>query len=124
MSTLRFKDTFKRFPEYADAIVALRPGEGFGINMNDYDSLYWDPQNNELPPTEEEVKEKLAELIAEWEVLEYRRERYLEYPSVEEQLAMIWDDINSGRLPGKDTSLWFAHINQIKENHPKPNTGE
>ena len=120
MTVLRFRDNFKKFPEYADAIAALTPEASFGISMNDYSTLYWQDDNTVLPPTEVEVKEKLAELIAEWEIEEYRRQRYLEYVSVEEQLALLWDDMDSGRISGKETSLWYAHIKEIKEKYPKP----
>jgi hypothetical protein len=120
MTVLRFRDNFKRFPEYADALAALRPGSSFGISINDYSSLFWAESNTELPPTETELKEKLNELIAEWEIAEYRRHRYLEYASVEEQLALLWDDMDSGRIAGKETSLWYSHIKEIKEKYPKP----
>ena len=120
MTKFNIRDTFKRFPEYADAIVALRPGAGFGINMNDYTSLYWDPNNTDQPPTEDEIKEKVTELIAEWELNEYRRQRYIQYTSVEEQLALLWDDMDAGIIPGKETSAWYSHIKEIKEQFPKP----
>lgn len=120
MTKFNFRDNFKRFPEYADAIVALRPGAGFGINMNEYTSIYWDPNNGNQPPTEDEIKEKLKELIAEWELNEYRRQRYLQFASVEEQLALLWDDLHLGNIPGKETSLWYAHVKEIKEQFPKP----
>ena len=37
-----------------------------------------------------------------------------------EQLDMLWHDIDEGRLPGKETSKWYAHIKAVKEEHPKP----
>jgi hypothetical protein len=120
MTVFRFRDNFKKFPEYADAIAALVPESSFGISMNDYSSLYWQDDNKVLPPTEEEIKSKLNELIAEWEIEQYGRNRYLEYDSVEEQFALLWDDMDSGRIAGKETSLWYAHIKEIKEKYPKP----
>lgn len=114
---IAFKSEFPRFPEYADAIVALRPGAAFGIAMNDYESLEWqDPETT--PPTEEEVKAKLEELIAAWEVVDFKRHRYLAYPELEVQLAMIYDDMAAGRIPGAETSEWFATIKEIKEKYP------
>jgi len=120
MTVLRFRENFKKFPEYADAIAALMPDVSFGISMNDYSSLYWQEDNKVQPPTEEQIKTKLNELIAEWEIEEYRRYRYLEYAPVEEQLALLWDDMDAERIPGKTTSLWYAHIKEIKEKYPKP----
>lgn len=124
MAVLRYRDNFSRFPEYSDAIIALRPGACFGISLNDWNSLYWQAEDNgSMPPTEEEVKAKLQELIAEWEEVEYRRQRYLNYPCIEEQLALLWDDMESGKIPGKETSDWFAKIKEIKENIPKGSVG-
>ena len=124
MAVLRYRDNFKRFPEYSDAIIALRPGACFGISMNDWSTLYWQAEDNtSMPPTEEEVKDKLEELIAEWEEVEYKRQRYLNYPCIEEQLALLWDDMESGKIAGKETSNWFARIKEVKENIPKGSLG-
>lgn len=123
MAVLKYRENFKRFPEYSDAIAALRPDSSFGISMNDYSSLYWQDTNATLAPSEEEIKSKLQELIAEWEVEEYRRQRYLQYPCIEEQLALLWDDMDAGKIPGKETSEWFAKVKEVKENIPKGSLG-
>ena len=124
MGVLRFRDNFKRFPEYSDAIAALRPGSSFGITMNDYNSLYWQGEDNtDMPPTEEQIKAKLKELIAEWEEVEYQRQRYLHYPALECQLALLWDDMDAGKIPGKETSSWYAAIKTTKEAIPKGSLG-
>lgn len=120
MPKVNFRKTFKRFPEYSDAIIALRPGSAFGINMNEYTSLYWDPQNESQPPSEDEIKTKLVELISEWELVEYRRQRYLEYAPLEEQMALLWDDMDAGLIPGKETSNWYAAVKEIKDKYPLP----
>lgn len=119
MSFLKFRDVFKRFPEYADAIIALRPGAAFGIELNNYDSLVWDQSTNEgTPPTEDEIKAKLVELHAQWQEEQYKRLRYLQYPTTEEQFALLYDDMAAGRIPGAETSQWFALIKAVKEQFP------
>jgi hypothetical protein len=35
------------------------------------------------------------------------------------QLEKLWDDMDAGRLPGKDTSEWYKHIKQTKVDIPK-----
>ena len=50
----------------------------------------------------------------------YDLERRIKYDMFAEQLDMLWHDIDEGRLPGKETSKWYAHIKAVKEEHPKP----
>ena len=50
----------------------------------------------------------------------YDLSRRLAYDSVENQLDMLYHDMKNGLVPGKETSTWFAHVNSIKEQHPKP----
>tara|TARA_Y100000296_G_C4985376_1_gene162724 strand:+ start:180 stop:497 length:318 start_codon:yes stop_codon:yes gene_type:complete len=42
--------------------------------------------------TEEQIATKLAELIAEWEALDYARKREVEYPPIAEQLDKIYHE--------------------------------
>ena len=46
--------------------------------------------------------------------------RRMEYPDVADQLDMLFHDMESGLVPGKDTSAWYAAVKSVKENHPKP----
>jgi len=125
MSILR-QNTFPRPPELPDAILALRPGCSFSLSMAmtaqgnlDYDwgTLAW-TADDISPPTEEEAKAKLVELQAEYDLIRYRKDRFDAYPKIEEQLALIYDDI----IAGKDLSSgeWIAAINAVKEQYPKP----
>jgi hypothetical protein len=117
MSFLTARD-FTKYPEYADALLALRPTASFGIGYNDYSSLNW--QSPEISiPSEDEVKAKLDELMAEYLSGKYKKERYVAYPHLDLQLEMLWDDMNAGRIPGKETSQWFAAVQEVKNNIPK-----
>jgi hypothetical protein len=44
--------------------------------------------------------------------------RRLDYPSVEEQLDLLWHDMDEGRIAGKDTSRWFGALKSVKNAHP------
>ena len=120
MSSLKFNQTFTRFPEYADAIIAIKPNAAFGIEMNDYTSLQWNSDENDgnPPPTEDEIRAKLLELHEDWKAEQYKRLRYNEYPTNEEQLALLYDDMAAGRIPGAETSQWFAKIKATKDKYP------
>lgn len=117
MTTKGIRD-FGRFPEYADAILKLCPNAAFGISYNDYSSLTWQSPEIDVP-TEDQIKSKLNQLISEYNKNLYKKKRFESYPTIEEQLEMLWDDMNLENIPGKNTSIWFKKIEKIKENIPK-----
>jgi hypothetical protein len=49
----------------------------------------------------------------------YEVARRYNYPSISEQLDILWHDMNSGTIPGKETSEWFQSIAEVKEKYPK-----
>jgi len=114
MTTLRFRDTFPKYPEYADAIMELRPGKPFSISDNDYSTLQW---YEGTKPTKEDIEEKLEDMIKRYNAINYKKQRYLEYPSVEEQLAMLYDDVKAGNL---ENGKWIESINAVKQKYQKP----
>jgi hypothetical protein len=130
MPISKLRETFKKRPEIPDAIAALRPNHGFSISLAtgnngapgrdnyDWDTLYWSEGNPNPPPTVEETDAKLAELMAEWEAEEYARNRFLNYPKIEQQLAMLYDDIKAGVALSEGT--WFNSVKEVKEQNPKP----
>lgn len=74
----------------------------------------------QVPLTEEEVlewelkKDVQDAKIEDLELTKYKRDRESEYPSIGEQLDMIyWDRV-------KGTAVWDAVITQIKLKYPKP----
>jgi hypothetical protein len=123
MTITRIKKEFTRFPELPDAILQLAPECGFSISMKpetqDYDwgSLMWGGENSLPAPTEEEARNKLKELIQEWELEKYKYDRFMAYPTIETQLAMLYDDIKSG-TPIEEGD-WFKSIQKVKEDIPK-----
>lgn len=49
----------------------------------------------------------------------YDIERKFNYPPIVEQLDALWHDMNSGTIPGKESSNWFNAIKDVKEMYPK-----
>lgn len=50
----------------------------------------------------------------------YDLSRRMDYPGITDQLDMLFHDMESGLVPGKDTSSWYAAVKLVKENYPKP----
>ena len=62
-------------------------------------------------PSEEQIQAKLAELQAEYEANQYQRDRASQYPSIQDQLDMLYHQGIEG---------WKAEIKKVKDAHPKP----
>ena len=96
------------------ALQTLRPGAQWSMANNEYSTLEWHPDNTTTKPSLEELKVEIARLKADYEYREYQRQRALEYPSIAEQLDMLyWDQING-------TNNWQTTINAVKDKYPKP----
>ena len=60
-----------------------------------------------------DIQAKMIEVQAEYDALQYQRDRAKEYPSIQEQLDMqYWDSVNG-------TTTWQDKINEIKTKYPK-----
>jgi len=115
-------------PGLTDAAFALDPAfkggflmkEGFDIRNIDDECFDW--QGDSLgstegftPPTKEELKAKLAELLTEYDSKVYQRHRSIEYPELTEQLDMMYHDQLNG------TTNWKEAVDAVKNAYPKPN---
>jgi len=64
---------------------------------------------DQTPPTEKEIEDKLQELQADYDAKKYQRDRI--YPPIGDQLDQIfWEGIDE----------WKKVIKAVKDAHPKP----
>ena len=61
-------------------------------------------------PSEEEINAKIAELQVELD-------RINDYPSVQDQLDMLYKDMLADK--GDKTGDWFAAVKKVKDDNPK-----
>ena len=92
------------------ALVSLRPGSSWSLSGDDYSGLNWQDSNNS-PPTEEECRVEMARLKAAYDAKQYQRNRASAYPSVRDQLDMLYHEGYEG---------WRAQIQAVKDQFPKP----
>lgn len=93
-----------------DAIQSLHPDAAFGIIDDDIDQIHW--QSEDIPqPSKEEILAEQARLQAIRDTEYYKKNRALEYPSIAEQLDLLYHVGYDG---------WKAAIDVIKEKYPKP----
>lgn len=95
--------------DIADALLSLAPGKNFTLIGDTYDGLEWldDPK---FKPSEEELLDEVERLQSEYESNEYQRLRVQNYPSIQDQLDMLYHG-------GFDA--WKAEIKSIKDTYPK-----
>jgi len=75
--------------------------------------VYHDGQK---PPTKAEIDNKLTELEAEWNTLQYQRDRT--YPELGEQFDLLYRDMTDGK--GDKTGEWYKAVSKVKADFPKP----
>ena len=65
-------------------------------------------------PTKQECIDGVNAMQADYDARQYQRDRMVSYPSLQEQLDLIyWDKIN-------DTEKWKETIDKVKTDNPKP----
>lgn len=97
------------------AIQSLRPNSKWTINGDSYSGLEW--KDESVKPTEAEINAEIARLQADYDAKQYQRDRAKAYPSIQEQLDMLWHSVNNG-TDLKDSD-WFNQLSSVKQAHPK-----
>ena len=92
-----------------DAMLTLVPNTEWTWEGTEYSGLNW--LDSSTKPTESEIDAEVKRLQAEYDNKEYQRKRAAEYPSVADQLDLIY---HSG------IDAWKAKIKETKDKHPKP----
>ena len=102
---------------YKQAIEQLAPDTRFSFSsdVESYESLVW--KDTTPQPTKDVVETKVSELRPQWN--QWEIDRKSAYPTVEEQLDLLWHTVNNGQQIVQG-SKWFEVIKQAKNNTPKP----
>ena len=93
-----------------NSILAINPNAEVTVNAEDVKQIKW--HNGTTPIAEADILVKQAELQADYEAKEYQRKRASEYPSIGEQLDMIYH-------AGQGGDAFQAAIKAVKDKHPK-----
>lgn len=98
------------------ALHSLCPGSEWVLINNDYSQIRWVVEP-EIIPTSEEVENEIVRLQAEYDSKEYQRTRAKNYPSIGEQLDMLWHSIDTDTL--NKTSDFYTTLKAVKDAYPK-----
>jgi len=96
--------------DIANSILAINPNAKISVKDNDVKQITW--HDDTTPIAEADILAKQAELQADYEVKEYQRNRASEYPSIGDQLDMIYK-------AGQGGDAFQAAIQAIKDKYPK-----
>ena len=102
-------------PEIVDAILAL-DSDAIVQVIEEKDIIWIDKNPNNI--TTDQIKTKLAELTTTYDGQKYQNSRANEYPSLEEQLDLLYHDIARGEF-GKSSGEWAKAIKLVKDKYPK-----
>ena len=69
-------------------------------------------------PSIEEIRQKANQLKQQIEDTQYQRDRVKTYPSIGDQLDMLWHAMDSGVLPKYEP--FYDAIKNVKDQFPKP----
>lgn len=93
------------------------PENSWEVSGDSYEGLAWRYSGIEKP-SKEVIEQKILELKNEWNAsLEYRS-RSDNYPSIQDQLDMLWHSMNNDSFPKSEP--FYSIINNIKLQYPKP----
>jgi hypothetical protein len=90
------------------AILKINPNAVFVIRGDEIEWL-----NGTTPIPKADIEAKMVEVQAEYDALQYQRDRATAYPTIQEQLDMqYWDKVNG-------TTNWEDAIAKVKSDNPK-----
>lgn len=90
----------------SEALQSLRPGASWVLRGDVFEWL----DEDQTCPTDAEIKAELTRLQAEYAAKAYQRNRAAEYPSIPDQLDLLYHG-------GMDA--WKAAIQAVKDKYPK-----
>lgn len=100
--------------DYTKAVVALCGNEGWSIKREDgVCEVIWDDAYTGTKPTHAEITAKAEELKVSTAYIDQRKAAY---PSVQDQLDMLYHDIKADAL---STGDWITAIEKVKTDNPK-----
>lgn len=93
------------------AIWAIRPNSSYSVHET-YDSLVWKDESQKKP-TEEEFDSAVLDFHQKYNANQYVRDRKTEYPSIGDQMDMIYKDMKNGTTTHADA------VEVVKTKYPK-----
>ena len=100
-----------------EAILKINPNAEVTVRGNDINTCEIEWHNGTTPILKADIEAKMVEVQAEYDAKQYQRDRV--YPSIGDQLDMLWHSIDrDGELKSKYYDFYEA-IKAVKVKNPK-----
>ena len=97
------------------AILKINPNAEVSVSGNDINTIEW--HNGTTPISVSDIQAKMVEVQAEYDANQYQRDRV--YPSIGDQLDMLWHSIDQNPKLKSEYFEFYEAIKAVKVKHPK-----
>jgi len=97
------------------AILAINPNANVSVNAEDINQITWHDGTTPIPKAD--IEAKMVELQAEYDANQYQRDRV--YPSIGDQLDMLWHSIDQNPALKSQYFDFYEAIKAVKVKNPK-----
>ena len=97
------------------AILKINPNAQVSVKNDDVNEIIW--HNGTTPIPKADIEAKMTELQAEYDANQYQRDRV--YPSIGDQLDMLWHSIDQNPKLKSEYFEFYEAIKAVKVKHPK-----
>jgi len=100
-----------------DAILKINPDAKVTVVGNDINTCEIEWHNGTTPIPKADIEAKMVEVQAEYDANQYQRDRV--YPSIGDQLDMLWHSIDQNPKLKSEYFEFYEAIKAVKVKHPK-----
>ena len=97
------------------AILSINPNAEVFVGGNDINNIKWLNGTPEI--SKADIEAKMVEVQAEYDANQYQRDRV--YPSIGDQLDMLWHSIDQNPKLKSEYFEFYEAIKAVKVKHPK-----
>ena len=101
----------------AEAILKINPNAEVVVRGNDINTCEIEWHNGTTPIPKADIEAKMVEVQAEYDANQYQRDRV--YPSIGDQLDMLWHSIDQNPKLKSEYFEFYEAIKAVKVKHPK-----
>ena len=100
-----------------EAILKINPSAEVSVDGSDINTCEIQWHNGTTPISVSDIQAKMVEVQAEYDANKYQRDRI--YPSIGDQLDMLWHSIDKNPSLKSEYFEFYEAIKAVKVKHPK-----